>query len=216
MNCDRAREHLPLLVYGDLAPEDAVAVENHLEGCPACRNELAALRQLRQALDAVPEPVVRVDLPRLYARAAWERERQVRRWRRMALAFGAVAALVLLAFGLKLEVRVQAHEVTLTWGRPALPEKPPSAPPKPLPPGRSEGDAVLVQVEDLKLLRELIHAVASDVEAREQQERESLARLGDRLDALELQSRSRWAATEKDVAALYTAQFGPREKGVRP
>ena len=40
--------------------------------------------------------------------------------------------------------------------------------------------------------------------------------LRERLETLRGEIEGRWAATERDVLALYTAQFGPREKGEKP
>ena len=37
-----------------------------------------------------------------------------------------------------------------------------------------------------------------------------------RLDALQWKAERHWTATERDVAALYTAQFGPRDTGEEP
>src|SRR5205085_103093 len=58
MTCTAVCEQLPLLVYGDLGPAEAAAVERHLAGCPACRAEHASLVQARAALDATPAPEV--------------------------------------------------------------------------------------------------------------------------------------------------------------
>ena len=79
MNCTEARDRLPHLLYADLPSSEAAAVENHLAACATCRQEYAALRQLRPLLDATPAPAVSVDLPRLYQEAARLRERQLRR-----------------------------------------------------------------------------------------------------------------------------------------
>jgi hypothetical protein len=56
-------------------------------------------------------------------------------------------------------------------------------------------------------MNELIHALTNDIEAREVHQQQRLARLQERLDRLSDQA-SRWRLeTERDVAALYTAQF---------
>jgi hypothetical protein len=207
MNCTDARPHLPALLYGDLAPAEARAVEQHLAGCPACRQQYAELRQLRRALDAVPAPSVQVDLPAVYREAAARQARQARRWRRAALACAALAALVLLAFGLRLQVRVDAHQFVLRWGD--VPEVT-----APSPPSRAEESPALADLERrLQLASSLIHALADDVEARDAHQQELLKRLQRRLDAHQLQDNARWNEARRDIAALYTAQFGSPGKG---
>src|SRR5439155_9100593 len=87
--------------------------------CEACRREYESLRRLRQQLNLVSPPTVEVDLALLYRQAAARQGRKVRRWRRLAGALVAVAAgLGLLAFGLHLELRLEAHQLVLRWGSP--------------------------------------------------------------------------------------------------
>jgi anti-sigma factor RsiW len=214
MNCPQIRDVLPLLLCGDLPPDEAVAVRKHLAGCPACQGEHAALQQLRGVLDTLPVPAVQVDLPRLYQEANLRQEKQLRRWRRAALGVFGVAAALLLALGLNLELRVEGHQLVLRWGSPPEPPRP-QAPPEVRPqtvvtPGKPE-----VTAEEMRLVKKLIHALAADVEARDQQQREALRWLQARLETLREQNQKRWLATARDVSALYTAQFGSREKGER-
>jgi hypothetical protein len=204
MNCAEARRHLPALLYGDLELGAAGAVRQHLAACPACRREHAALDRVRAALDTVPVPVVQVDLPRLYQEAAARQARCVRTWRRTALACAAVAALLLVVFGLRLQVRVGPHEMVLRWGDVPPAVTPPSS-------GAAEADAEVAQ--RLQLMSELIHALADDLESRDAQQRDSLKRLQARLDALHLQNDARWGEARRDIAALYVARFGPPRKG---
>ena len=42
MRCDAVVERLPWYLNGSLDPEEHAAIREHLEGCPACRAELAA------------------------------------------------------------------------------------------------------------------------------------------------------------------------------
>src|SRR5580704_683973 len=113
MNCTDARSLLPGLLYGDLSAGMAAPLREHVAHCPACRQHLAELDAQRRALDDVPTPDVQIDLAQLYRDAADRQARRLRRWRRTALALGAVAAVLLLIFGLRLEVRVEAHQVVL-------------------------------------------------------------------------------------------------------
>jgi hypothetical protein len=204
MNCAEARPHLPVLLYGDLGPEAARAVQDHLAGCAACRREYAGLGQVRAALDAVPVPAVQVDLARLHQEAAARQLGRLRAWRRAALACGTVAALLVLVFGLRLQVRLAPHEVVLRWGD--VPATNPVPPPHP-PLTDSEVE------QRLQLMSNLIHALADDLESRDAQQAESLRHLQARLDTLHLEDSVRWGAARRDIAALYTAQFGPSKKG---
>lgn len=57
------RERLSAYLDGELAPADAAALERHLAECAECRDELAALREVRTLLRALPPPA----LPRSFA-----------------------------------------------------------------------------------------------------------------------------------------------------
>ena len=57
MNCDRHGKIIPLYFYGELPPEEEERVEDHLDGCEACRGELERLRSLAAALDRREMPV---------------------------------------------------------------------------------------------------------------------------------------------------------------
>ena len=50
------RERLSAYLDGELAPADAAALERHLAECAECRDELAALREVRTLLRALPQP----------------------------------------------------------------------------------------------------------------------------------------------------------------
>jgi hypothetical protein len=210
-NCAQTRDALADLLYGELPPAEAQAVQEHLAGCPPCRAEYVALRQVRAALDAAPAPQAEVDLPRLYREAARRQGKRLRRWRRLALAALAAAAALLVAFGLNLEVRLEQHQVVLRWGAPpqadAVRPAPPTAAARPDAPER---DA------EMRLVKELIHLLAADVQERDRQQAEALRALRQRFEALRVQTAERCAAAERDVAGLYTVQFGPRPKGENP
>jgi Putative zinc-finger len=222
MNCPQARPLLPALVYGDLPPDQAAALTRHLDECPACRGEYAGLAQVRRALNAAPPPAVAVDVAGLFAASAARLERRARRWRRLALAGAALAAGVLLAFGLRLQVRVGAGQLVIAWGQPA--EETPN--PKPQIPNRIEPTPQRAEVrppevprsveERLRLLQELTHALAADVEARDRRQQSEAAVLRARLDGLQQSVAQRWAEAERMVSALYVAQFKRPEEKVNP
>jgi hypothetical protein len=211
MKCSDVRAALPLLIYGEPSTEDA-ALREHFSQCPACRREAEALQGVRRLLDIVPVPRIEVDVAQLQRALAERQMRKLRRWRRVAVTLGAVAALLLLALGLRLEMRLQAGQLLVRWGDP--------------PPEHSVGQAFQPYAaipeshavrsdlrEDLRVLRELIHALKQDAEDRDQRFDDRLDRLQKHVRALQAQGDSRWNATEQDVAALYLLT---RKEGEKP
>lgn len=53
MNCESVREHLPMLLYGELAFDEEESVEAHLDGCSDCRAALERERALSAAFDQI-------------------------------------------------------------------------------------------------------------------------------------------------------------------
>ena len=54
MNCDVAQEQMVLLMYGELDDELAIGLEQHLDLCDACQNELSAIREMDEDLARLP------------------------------------------------------------------------------------------------------------------------------------------------------------------
>jgi len=54
MSCDEVLDRMDDFVDGTLAPADAAAVAQHLDGCAGCRAEERALRRLQTAARALP------------------------------------------------------------------------------------------------------------------------------------------------------------------
>ena len=205
MKCTDARAALPLLIYGDASPQEQAALRDHLASCPACRREHEELQGIRRLLDAAPVPHVEVDLARLHETLAKRQTRRLRRWRRVAVALGAIAACLLLVAGFRLEVRLEAGQMVVRWGEP-----PPPAPGGAgIPPvadldRRDAGTTALAEAEaELHVLRELIHALKQDGDDREERLQERLDRLQAHVRILQAQADRRWSATEQDVTALY-------------
>lgn len=102
-DCGRIRNELSAYLYGELAPDGNNALEQHLEGCAACRDELAGLRETRMLLGRWETPRGGED-PRQLAQAIAElaqaEQRQAPRVGRgrlvrwSALLAGAAAALL--------------------------------------------------------------------------------------------------------------------------
>jgi hypothetical protein len=217
MNCSSIRPQLTDWHDGGLAHDAAVAVESHVAACPDCRRESEALKQVRQALDLVPASTAEVDLPRLYRTAGEAQERRLRRWRRGACALGAVAAgLALIAVLPALEVRIDDHQLTARWG-PTPVAPPPAATSTPPAPAIEQAPIVNAPAPDveerLRLLTELVQVLADDAGKRDERRRRDLETLRAQINDLREQSRLLRAATERDVAALYSAQFSPTKKG---
>lgn len=207
MKCTDVRAALPLLIYGEPGPDEA-ALREHLAACLACRREQEALQGIRHLLDATPTPRIEVDLPRLYQSFTERQTRRLRRWRGIAFTLGAVAALLLCVFGLRLHLRVEANQVVVHWGDP-----PPPAPAPVLPqPIVTKAELPPETEAQLRVLSALIHALKQDVEDRDDRLAERLARLQKHVLALQSQADLRWSATEQDVAALYLLSHKKGEK----
>jgi hypothetical protein len=220
MNCADAQARLPGLLYGDLAEAEADAVRRHVAGCPSCQCEQAALAQVRRLLDAVPAPPGAIDLPRLYREAAGEQALRWRRWRRLAVvSLAAAAAVTAVVFLSRLEIRMDAHQVVLRWGAvPAAPEVP--QPPVPRPeqpltsPALPESSGEVEQ--QLRLLTALVQTLSEDADLRDGRQQQEIARLRAEMQVLRQQLGEQRLVTERDVAALYAAQFPDKQKGAIP
>jgi hypothetical protein len=51
MNCDTVTKQLPLMLYGELSFDEEEIVQQHLDQCPACQNELARTQEIHRSLD---------------------------------------------------------------------------------------------------------------------------------------------------------------------
>jgi hypothetical protein len=216
MNCTQVRERLLAWHYGELSIPERAAVDKHLETCADCRERSLAWREFRRTLDAFNTPAVQVNLPRLYQQAVERHERHVGRWRRAAVAVMAAAAVALVAVGLKLEIRMETSQVVVHWGGPSqglrqLPEPPPA-------PAMAQAQPPVPQVnpEDLQLVKDLIRVLAQDIQTRDRRQQEALLRLQAHFETLLGRANDRWAGNERDVAALYAAQFRLDKKGGIP
>ncbi len=54
MKCESAQENIALAVWGELPDEQKLQLEQHLESCEACSNELEAVQALAKAMLLVP------------------------------------------------------------------------------------------------------------------------------------------------------------------
>jgi len=212
MDCNEIRDRLPLFLHDDLAAGETASIKDHCDSCPACRKEYASMQQLRRFLDGLPTPRVEINLARIYAGATRRQEMRMRRWRRATYALVGVAAMMLLVFGLKLEVRLQAHQMVVSWN--GQPETVQPAP-QPSPPqdfARVELLAPEVSPKDLQLVKDIVHALAAHVETLDQNHQGTFKALATRLETMQYGDNQRWKATQRDVAALYSVCIGPHDK----
>jgi CheY-like chemotaxis protein len=56
MDCETTRELISALIDDEISPEDRARLEDHLGGCPLCREELADLRRRDSAMRRSLEP----------------------------------------------------------------------------------------------------------------------------------------------------------------
>ena len=200
MNCRDVRANLPLLVYGELGPEEQHDLEKHLEGCTDCRQELQAIRRIRRQL-GTRTPAASVDLPRLYREATQRQHRRAQRWRRVALAVsGAAAAFLGAVVGFRMEARFEAHQFVLRWGSPQTAPEPEVKVPAPA------GAAPVVSAPEmenrLQLLNELILALADGVQALDRRDDEH-TKAEAWLRAAHAQMADRLANLERAIRTLY-------------
>jgi hypothetical protein len=159
-----------------------------------------------------------VRLPQLYAALHRRSQRRARRWRWAALfALATAAGLAFLALSMRLEMRVEQHQLVVRWG--TVPAEPPPALPTEretdvLPPGEA-GDlrAGPDMAEQVALLSQIVRTLVRDGQNQEQQRKDEIARLQARLDDLQRRTDHRLTDAEKDLRTLYKAQFVLREKG---
>ncbi|MBI2807808.1 MAG: zf-HC2 domain-containing protein [Planctomycetes bacterium] len=100
MTCAECELLIGLFADGELKPERKATVSAHFAGCPACAAKLTAIRELGDAVRALPVPAVPADLWNCIAEQTPVSPiaGKIRPWRRVALLrVAAVAALVLVA-----------------------------------------------------------------------------------------------------------------------
>jgi len=101
--CDITRAWLSAYLDGEIDARRRAAVEAHLAGCDACRQELAALRGVSACLQAWPAPETNPELSARFAEQLAARQSAARHpfawpWARVAWAGGLAACLVLGVF----------------------------------------------------------------------------------------------------------------------
>jgi Putative zinc-finger len=194
MNCAQLRNRLPELLYEDLPAGDREQLQEHLARCPQCRSEYASLQEVQQSLNRVSAPEVSVNLSLLYRQVADHQARAGRRWRRVALGAGGLAAAVIFILVLRLEIQLSGNQVVIRWGdSTGSVEKIVNT--EADSPGFVQSELPFPPASEAELLplREVIHVLAEDmdklareVDARDRRQQQSLARLQDQLTQLRM------------------------------
>jgi len=206
MNCTQARTLLPEFLYEDLPAADREQLQEHLAQCPECRNECASLQEVQQSLRQVSAPDVSVNLPLLYGRVAEHQARVGRRWRKFALAVGGLAAAVMVALVLRVEIRLGAEQVVIRWATSAKPIEQ-TGNPKPENSGLAQSDLTSSPASEAELqpLRGVIHLLAEDldrlsreVETRDSRQQQRLARLQEQLAQLRMMTQRQMTLSMAD------------------
>ena len=119
---DNFKESLVGYLYGELGPGEQRVFEAHLETCAPCRDEVAALRAVRDDLLAWSPPECR-ELPSSWAEAPVAAPAPMARLRAWMPAFGlAAAAMLVLAVSAAIanvEIRYDANGLMVRTGRTA-------------------------------------------------------------------------------------------------
>jgi hypothetical protein len=209
MNCDCVRNKLACLIYGDMPADEAAAIEKHLAECANCRHERQALIRAKGALDLLPASSPEINMASFYRRLANEQNRRARLWRRAALAVASAAAVLIAIFGMsRLEFQVDRGHAVIRWG-PSSPvpdsdTRPPAAIQTTALPASQESTRLAALEQRLRLVSELIHALAENVESLDQREHEDAARIDVRLQGMQQITSQRWSDVVQVVNTLKT------------
>lgn len=101
MNCDKVKELLWAYLENKTTAEEAAEIETHLEGCAACREELAQQKEIKNALASLPDE----ELPEDYHTELMQKLQAERKvvpfpakkkhgWKRMSMIAAAVLVVV--------------------------------------------------------------------------------------------------------------------------
>lgn len=216
MTCEAYRLLLPLLVNQDLDARAQAEVQTHVEDCAQCRGEVKQLRSVLGALKRQPAPEARFDMAQLFTQIQLDERKKARRWKRVALATLALAATVLLFSLTRLEIHIERNQFVLSWGDiGSTPSGPRNGSANDAKAGAKATANAEIAHEKLDELKDLIELVLDDVARRDGQRRAETAGLRSNLDQLRQAVGAGLAAAQRDVSALYDAQFpkkSPSEK----
>ena len=76
MRCQKVQQDLSAFLDGVVPPDERVAMEAHLRGCPECQGALTRLRRLSSLLENIPAPPVPVGFSERLMARAYQRQPQ--------------------------------------------------------------------------------------------------------------------------------------------
>jgi anti-sigma factor RsiW len=210
MNCADLRNQLASLIYGDLPADEAAGVEKHLAECSGCERERQALIQVKGLLDLPPASLPEIRLASLYRELAERQDRRAKLWRRAVIVLATAAAVLIAILGMsRLELQLSRGQVVIRWGSASRGSDSDADSPAPIQsPISSESQLLprLVALEQRsRLLSELIHALADNVQALDRREQQDTARLDVRFQGMQQISSQRWSDFVQTVNSIRTA-----------
>jgi hypothetical protein len=120
-----------------------------------------------------------------------------------------LAAALLVAVLLRLEVRAEAGQFILRWGPEQAEHTPPLGMGDRQPSQRPANDLA----ERLQVLSDTLHALVSDIDQREAGSQANFAVLRQHVDVLDRFMRLHWSETERSDSRWRTVQNVPTDKG---
>ena len=185
--CDQIAELLPLYIYDDVSAHERTLIEEHMECCGKCRSELVRLEFVSKTLDLNSDESSslqpRTAIENMSSLNSVERSRDVYFWVKTCISIAALGLVVIALFGL--EIRISGQAVTIGWGNERAVE-----PIEDDPGSRSQEthiDAAEIDAlrEELALTRQLVHALAANVDSDRTASRNLYRLIARRLNSVE-------------------------------
>ncbi|MFC1558557.1 anti-sigma factor family protein [candidate division KSB1 bacterium] len=124
MKCSKFRNRLTLYVGGDLPEKEMIKLSEHLDKCPDCKAELEKLKSFKETVNDIAQSDIPNPLPSDFTSNVYDRimENHIkktipkrRRWHfaqwKPAVAFGAIAALLLITTGMLYNINKEQKKI---------------------------------------------------------------------------------------------------------
>jgi anti-sigma factor RsiW len=194
MNCDEVRERTIDYVYGELSEDERASLENHLDQCADCREQLTLIQRPHGLLEKAAnhegaEPTEKVSLASVMHRACRELESSRRRWQRLGATALSLLVLSLGLYAMGLRIEIHRSHVVLSWS--AIPRNPT---PAAVAGGNSPAleSRLLHHQSRLDGLDQLVHALIQTTSEDEQQRGREALLLAKQLQSIRAQNDTRW------------------------